>query len=168
VYSVVSSESRVFGLYQDFVSLRSCVDRLKALHFGNNDISVLFPEAAVSNDLSSPPASSASAAKSPVAFIGGTLGSLTYIRPEKIGIISAALVDLGVPEREAELYEGSLRDGSLLACVRSSVARCVESAVEALMLTGAERVIAAGRSSSPRIPVANGLSVDRDRFSYSS
>lgn len=148
MYPIVNAENRILGLYRDFVSLRSCVDRLKALHFGNNDISVLFPEAAVSNEVSSSEAKNRDA---PVAFIGGTLGSLTYVRPERFGIISAALVDLGVPEREAEAYEGSLRDGSLLACVCSSKARCTESALEAFVQTGAERIIAAGSRGSPHI-----------------
>ena len=149
MYPIVSAENRILGLYRDFVSLRFCVDRLKALHFGNSDISVLFPEAAVSNDVS-PPADPKSR-NAPVPFIGGTLSSLTYVRPEKFGIISAALVDLGVPAREAEAYEGSLRDGSLLACVCSQ-AGCTETALQAFVQTGAEKVIAARRGGLPRIP----------------
>lgn len=108
----------------------------------------------MSNEVSSP--TDPKSRNAPVPFIGGTLSSLTYVRPEKFGIISAALVDLGVPAREAEAYEGSLRDGSLLACVCSQ-ARCTESALQAFVQTGAEKVIAARRGGLPRIPETESL-----------
>jgi hypothetical protein len=147
---IVGGESRVFGLYRDFASLRSGVDALKASRFDNNDIAVLFPEAAVSKVLSAEPADSPGTPNDSKAFIGGTLGWLTYVRPEKDGVISAALVDLGVPQGEAELYEANLRGGRLLACIRSSSNKSIQSAIEALVLTGAERVLAARESRRPK------------------
>jgi len=142
-------EERVFGLYRDFPSLRSGVDSLKALRFDNNDISVLFPEEAVSETFSPDegdegPFESAAPGK-PVAFIGGSLGWLTYVRPERPGLIAIALAGLGVPQPDAELYERNLRCGALLVCIRSSSAKRVESAAGALSLTGAEQVVS-GRS----------------------
>jgi hypothetical protein len=135
------AERRVFGLYLDFASLRLGIDSLKALRFGNADISVLLPEVAVSRELG-PEQGSQSARAGPESFIAGTLGRLTYLRPEGVGVISAALVALGVSGRVAERYEANVRAGLLLACVRLSSATCVESAAEALRLTGAQRVTA--------------------------
>lgn len=138
----VRHEDRVFGLYRDFPSLRSGVDSLKALRFDNNDISVLFPEEAVSETFSPDERPFESATPGgPDAFIGGALGWLTYVRPERPGLIAIALAGLGVPQPDAELYERNLRCGALLVCIRSSSAKRVESAAGALSLTGAEQVV---------------------------
>jgi hypothetical protein len=138
----VQKEDRIFGLYRDFPSLRSGVDSLKALCFDNRDISVLFPEAAVSETFSPDERAFESAIPGEqVAFIGGALGWLTYVRPERQGLIATALAGLGVPKPEADLYERNLRDGALLVCIRSSSAKRIETAAGVLNLTGAERVV---------------------------
>jgi hypothetical protein len=135
-------EDRVFGLYRDFGTLRSGVDSLKALEFQNDDISVLFPEAAVSRTLPSEEAAGDNVDPAePIAFIGGLLGWLTYVRPERAGIIAGALAWLGIPTREAALYEKYLRNGGLMVCIRSSSAKRVRNAEVALAATGAERVV---------------------------
>jgi hypothetical protein len=136
-----SGESRVFALYRDFGTLRSGVDSLKALQFDNSDISVLFPEAAVSSTLPEETDRENVKAGEPVAFIGGLLGWLTYVRPERAGIIAGALAWLGVPQGEAVLYEENLRNGKLMVCIRSSSTKRVQNAAEALAATGAERVV---------------------------
>jgi len=141
----VRADSRIFGLYDDFASLRAGVDNLKALRFCNNDISVLFPETTVSKSFL--PEGDSPSSDERKAFIGGTLGWLTYVRPERVGIVSAALVNLGVPEYEADLYETSLRGGRLLVCVRSAK-HSLESVMKAISLAGAQRVIAV-RPSAP-------------------
>jgi len=145
-------EDRVFGLYRDFGTLRSGVDSLKALQFENDDISVLFPEAAVSKTLPSDEASEDSVDPAePVAFIGGLLGWLTYVRPERAGIIAAALAWLGIPAREAALYEKHLRNGGLMVCIRSSSAKRVRNAEDALAATGAERVVRGCTSQTAQV-----------------
>jgi hypothetical protein len=142
----IAADSRIFGLYRDFATLRAAVANLTALCYSNDDISVFFPEAAVSknflanNDSGTP-------ANDPAAFIGGTLASLAYVRPESVGVVSAALADLGVPDCEAELYESSLRQGHLLVCVRSSAESSVATTMNAIALVGAEHVIAVRASS---------------------
>lgn len=138
----VRQSGRVFGLYPDFPSLRAGVDTLKALRFDNQDISVLFSETAVAKtfdegeDLGPEPGDSS-------AFIGGPLGWLTYVRPERAGVIADALVTLGVAPRRAGLYENGLRSGSLLLCIRSSSTTQFDEAAAALVATGAESVQAA-------------------------
>lgn len=141
-------EQRVFGIYADFGSLRSALDRLKALRFRNRDISVLLPEGAVSKGLPAEQTVSAKAGRSG-SFIGGTLAWLTYVRPARVGIISGALGLLGVPQRAAEQYERNLRSGLLLVCVRMSSAKYVKHVFEAFRLTGAEEVVAAISDTSP-------------------
>jgi hypothetical protein len=134
--------SRVFALYKDFPSLRSGVDNLKSLRFANHDITVLFPEAAVSKAFGEEEDGEC-VSENDSAFIGGSLGWLTYVRPERTGVIADALVALGVGERQAGLYENHLRNGSLLLCIRSSSTDRFDSAAAALLATGAESVLAA-------------------------
>jgi hypothetical protein len=143
----IRQESRVFGLYRDFPSLRLGVDSLKALRFSNSDISVLFPEAAVSKTFPDGESEPELALRQPPAFIGGALGWLTYVRPERAGIIADALVALGVSEPQASLYEEHLRGGRLLLSIRSASTARSENAANVLMATGAESVVA-GRSAA--------------------
>jgi hypothetical protein len=140
--TTASADSRIFGLYRDFANLRLGVDNLKMLRFCNNDISVLFPESAVSKGMSPGKDENEADGSEAMPFIGGTLGWLTYVRPGGVGIVSGALANLGVPEAEAEVYEASLRRGRLLLCVRSSARNSLESTVQAFARAGAERVIA--------------------------
>jgi hypothetical protein len=99
------------------------------------------------------------------AFIGGALGWLTYVHPERAGIIADALVVLGVPPHQAGFYEKHLRTGSLLVCIRSSSTEQFDCAAAALLATGAESVVAAqpaarpqnGRAIRPEIPHADRL-----------
>jgi hypothetical protein len=143
----IRQEGRVFGLYRDFPSLRLGVDSLKALRFSNGDISVLFAEAAVSKTFPDGESKPELALRQPPAFIGGPLGWLTYVRPERAGIIADALVALGVSEPQASLYEEHLRGGCLLLSIRSASTAQSESAQSVLMATGAESVVA-GRSAA--------------------
>jgi hypothetical protein len=151
--------SRVFALYKDFPSLRSGVDNLKSLRFDNHDITVLFPEAAVSKAFGEEE-DAEGVPENDSAFIGGSLGWLTYVRPERTGVIADALVALGVGPRQAGQYENHLRNGSLLVCIRSSSTDQFDSAAAALLATGAESVLAArpsersecGRIGSYNIP----------------
>jgi hypothetical protein len=155
--------SRVFGLYRDFGTLRSGVENLKALRFGNRDISVLFPEAAVAGTLSPqvPGLNDYPTGQEPAAFIGGLVDQLTYVRPERNGIIAAALAGFGVPVVDAAVFEEHLRKGELMVCVRSSSTKQVRNAEDALASTGAERVVRSRPSSEPGLRCADGAIGDR-------
>lgn len=137
----VAADSRIFGLYRDFAALRAALANLMALCYSSTEVSVLFPEAAVAKNFF---AENIVPAADPV-FIGGTLASLTYVCPDSIGVVSAALAHLGVPECEADLYESSLRQGHLLVCVSSDEIN-VTVTMNAIALVGAERVIAVSAS----------------------
>jgi len=134
--------SVVFGIYPDFAALRASVDTLRGCGFRNNDISVLFPERAVARTLIPPsdPEILAPATEQSEPFIGGPLVGLTYLKPLSTGLVSAALESLGVSSPEAKSYEGHIRSGALLVCVRSSASRWIESAKEILERTGAAEI----------------------------
>jgi hypothetical protein len=139
----------VFGIYPDFVTLRTSVESLKALGFRDDDISLLFPEGAVSRTLPQ------GLDPKPVAtwdgiepLIGGNLGFLTYIHSAGAGVVSGALSSLGVPSEEADRYEGRIRDGELLVGVRSESVKQAQLVTEILVGTGACNVSAANSESA--------------------
>jgi hypothetical protein len=149
---MLASNTTVFGIYPDFVTLRTSVDSLKALGFRDDDISVLFPERAVSRTL---PMEAEPAATEPEEtepeiepLIGGNLGFLTYIQSAGAGTVSGALTYLGVPTAEAERYECRIRNGEVLVGVRSESTNQAELATEVLVETGAANVSAASNSAA--------------------
>jgi hypothetical protein len=140
----------VFGMYADFVALRTSVKSLKALGFRDDDISVLFPERAVLRALPDEPESSFRAATGIEIepLIGGNLNFLTYIYSVGEGSVSGALSLLGIPAHEAKRYEGRIRYGELLVGVRSEWTSQAELATEILVDTGARNVWAGAADSS--------------------
>jgi hypothetical protein len=155
---MLASNTTVFGIYPDFVTLRASVDSLKALGFRDDDISLLFPERAVSRTL--PMEFDVPAVNSDEKFgevepeiepeieplIGGNLSFLTYIQSAGAGTVSGALTYLGVPTAEAERYECRIRNGEVLVGVRSESTNQAELATEVLVETGAANVSAASNS----------------------
>jgi hypothetical protein len=152
---MLASNTTVFGIYPDFVTLRASVDSLKALGFRDDDISVLFPERAVSRtlpmELEVPAANSREIERQTEPeiepeiepLIGGNLSFLTYIQSAGAGTVSGALTYLGVPTAEAERYECRIRNGEVLVGVRSESTNQAELATEVLVETGAANVSAA-------------------------
>jgi hypothetical protein len=146
---MLESNTTVFGVYADFVALRTSVKSLKALGFRDDDISVLFPERAVLRALPDEPEASFFAATGIEIepLIGGNLNFLTYIYSVGEGAVSGALSFLGVPAYEAERYEGRIKNGELLVGVRSECTSQAELATEILVETGARNVWAAAADS---------------------
>jgi hypothetical protein len=156
---MLASNTTVFGIYPDFVTLRASVDSLKALGFRDDDISLLFPERAVSRtlpmELEAPGAMRGGEIERQTGpevepeiepLIGGNLSFLTYIQSAGAGTVSGALTYLGVPTAEAERYECSIRNGEVLVGVRSESTNQAELATEVLVETGAANVSAASNS----------------------
>jgi len=141
---MLANSTTVFGVYPDFVTLRTSVESLKALGFRDDDISLLFPEGAVSRTLPQgldpKPAATGDAIEP---LIGGNLGFLTYIRSAGAGVVSGALSSLGVASKAAEQYEGRIRNGELLVGVRSESTTQAQLVTEILVGTGACNVSAA-------------------------
>ena len=135
----------VFGLYSDFQSLRAGARQLRHIGFGIHDISFLFPEAALS--LTSHDQDTRRAAFPPepgvrCPLIGGTLESLRYIRTRGSGVIAGAIASLGLPKCDAEQYEEGVLAGRLLICARSFSWALGDFAMQALLDTGGECVMA--------------------------
>jgi hypothetical protein len=133
----------VLGLYGEFQNLRAGAHNLRHLGFGVRDVSFLFLEAALSTqnshanfqvDVTKP--------GSIGALIGGTLDSLGYLGGQGEGIIAGAMMSLGIPKYEAEEYESGILQRKLLLCARSFSLVFGDLAMEALLHTGAELIIA--------------------------
>jgi hypothetical protein len=141
----------VFGIYLSFLDLRNYTDSLKEIGFRTNDISVLFPEGALSKKTSSPggvhnhssdPLEGQNSDAEPL--IGGSLGWLTCIAPPAAGELACSLVGLGIPAYAAERYEDRIRSGGILTAVRCPQPAMTESVCEILARTGAVGILVAG------------------------
>jgi hypothetical protein len=133
----------VVGLVHTRIEAENLVTSLKSVGFVESAISVLFPDKegskdfAHSNSTKAPEGAVAGAGTGGV--IGGTLGLLAGIGAlaipgvgpliaagpimaalsgvavgATIGGVTGALVGLGIPEYEAKMYEGKIRDGNIL------------------------------------------------------
>jgi uncharacterized membrane protein len=136
----------VVGIVHTQIEAENLVGELKASRFTDNDISVLFPDKdgtkdfAHKNSTKAPEGAVAGAGTGGV--IGGTLGLLAGIGAlaipgvgpliaagpimaalsgaavgATVGGLSGALIGMGIPEYEAKMYEGKVRDGNILVAV---------------------------------------------------
>src|SRR5919199_3912052 len=138
----------VFCIARTEAQAITIVERLKRAGFSNNDISVLFPDKAGTKDFAheqhtKAPEGAATGAGTG-GILGGALGWLVGIGTlaipglgpfiaagpimaalsgaaagATVGGITGALIGMGIPEYEAKLYEGHLRDGNLLISVHT-------------------------------------------------
>jgi hypothetical protein len=138
----------VFCLAKTEAQAIAIVDRLKAVGFSANDISVLFPDKTGTKDFAhehhtkAPEGAVAGAGTGGI--LGGTLGWLVGIGALAIpglgpfiaagpimaalsgaaagaalGGIAGALIGLGIPEYEAKRYEGKIKEGNILISVHT-------------------------------------------------
>jgi hypothetical protein len=160
------------GIVHTRVEAENLVDALKLEGITDNQISVLFPDKegtkdfAHENSTKAPEGAVTGATTGGV--IGGTLGLLAGIGVLAIpgvgpliaagpimatlsgvavgaaaGGITGALVGLGIPEYEAKMYEGKIRDGNILLavhCATNEELKAVEKAFKANDATDIHRV----------------------------
>jgi len=138
----------VFCLTKTEQQALSIVEQLKMAGFHNNDISVLLPDKsgtrdfAVAHNTKAPEGAATGAGTGGI--LGGTLGWLAGIGTLAIpglgpfiaagpimaalsgaaagaalGGITGALVGMGIPEYEAQQYEGKVREGNILISVHT-------------------------------------------------
>jgi hypothetical protein len=166
---VKKGRNSVFGIFRDQASLNRTVDILKSQNFRNADISVLMQSKEGTKDFAfekntkAPEGATAGAATGAIA--GGALGWLVgagalaipglgpFIAAGPImaaiagagvggtvGGIAGGLIGLGIPEYEAERYEGFIKDGGLLISVHVDDAKWEAKAKEILEENGARNV----------------------------
>ncbi|MHB8108915.1 MAG: quinol:electron acceptor oxidoreductase subunit ActD [Syntrophorhabdaceae bacterium] len=159
----------VYGIYANREMVERAVDQLKADGFRSEDISVLFPEGggtkefAVEKETKAPEGAVTGAGTG--AIIGGALGWLTGIglltipgigpfvaagpilsalagigAVGVVGGITGALIGMGIPEYEAQRYEGRVKEGGILLSVHADDARWKDKARHLLEHTGAEDI----------------------------
>jgi hypothetical protein len=158
-----------FGLFRDQPSLERAINDLRAGGFRNSDVSMLMAETPGNKDLAheahtkAPEGAATGAAAG--AVVGGVMGWLLGIGALAIpgigpfiaagpilaalagvgvagtaGGLIGALVGVGIPEYEAKLYEGRLRNGHLLLSVHCDDAKWAKKAEEVLKKAGGEHV----------------------------
>src|SRR5690349_1514070 len=138
----------VFCIAQTEAQAITIVERLKMAGFSSNDISVLFPDKAGTQDFAheqhtKAPEGAATGAGTG-GILGGTLGWLAGIGALAIpglgpfiaagpivaalsgaaagaalGGLTGALIGMGIPEYEAKRYEGKVQDGNILISVHA-------------------------------------------------
>ncbi len=167
----------VYGIYANRPMVEKAVDELKAAGFRNADISVLFPvggatkEFAVEKETKAPEGAATGAGTG--AVVGGALGWLVGIGSLAIpglgpfiaagpimaalagagagglvGGIAGALIGMGIPEYEANRYEGRIKEGGILLSVHADDRDWKNKGKDILERTGAEDIGVKGESGA--------------------
>jgi hypothetical protein len=162
------------------------VSRLRDAGFSNNDISVLFPDKGSTRDFAhekntkAPEGAVVGAGTGGVA--GGALGLLAGIGllaipgvgpfiaagpimaalsgiaiGAAVGGIAGALIGMGIPELEAKLYEGKVKDGNILISVHAQSSENVTTAKRIFKDSGASDISSSSEASAPasKVPAAD-------------
>jgi hypothetical protein len=157
---MAAESAAVFGIFPNSASAEAAVDRLTAAGFSTRDVSVLMSGMEGSKDFAAERDTKADATTGVAVggIVGGTLGLLAGIGAVAIpgagpliaagpivaslaglgvggavGGLVGALVGLGIPEYEAKLYDGRVKDGEVLLSIHC--ARCEEIANARSILT---------------------------------
>jgi hypothetical protein len=172
-------KSAVFGIARTYDQASLIVDMLRAEGFVENDISVMFPDDRTTrefaHDKSTKAPEGAIAGAGTGGVLGGTIGLLAGIGAlaipglgpfiaagplmaalsgaaagATVGGITGALIGMGIPEYEAKLYEGHLRDGNILLAVHVDDGKEKDRARDALKRAGAHDISSGSETSVPK------------------
>ncbi|MBL9167568.1 MAG: DUF3341 domain-containing protein [Verrucomicrobiales bacterium] len=173
------SKKSVFCISSSREQADRIVDQLKAAHFSNNDISVLFPDKGTSRDFAhekntkAPEGAVAGAGTGGV--VGGALGWIVGIGALAIpgvgpfiaagpilaalsgaaigaaaGGIAGGLIGLGIPELEAKRYEGKVKEGNMLLSVHTENSAEITRAKDIFTQAGAQDICTSGEAAAPK------------------
>ena len=174
---MAGKNTAVYGIYNSRDSVEDAVTELKSAGFRNTDISVLFPEnmgtKEFAHEKGTKAPEGAAAGGGTGAVIGGALGWLAGIGSlaipgvgpfvaagpivaalagagagGAIGGIAGALVGMGIPEYEAQRYEGMVKEGGILLSVHCDNSDWTSRAKDLLERTGAHDVSSKGEASA--------------------
>jgi len=169
----------VIGIAATYDQAENIVAELKAQGFVTSDISVLFPDKKgtreFAHDKGTKAPEGAIAGVGAGGVVGGTIGLLAGIGALAIpglgpfiaaGPIMAALsgvaagaalggvvgtlVGLGIPEYQAKVYEGRLRDGNILIAVHTEDGKEKDRATNALKTLGAHDISSTMETTPPK------------------
>lgn len=136
----------IFCICRNDHQIEVIIDELRAAHFSNGDISVMYPDRAADSSVGGRPAGflarTAGHLGARVAlltdfgeFAVPGLGPVMAAGPLKAALVAggatgrgltAALVGFGIPEYEAKMYEGRLREGGSLLSVHAMDAHQID------------------------------------------
>ena len=171
----------VFGIYRTPVDAERGVDTLIAAGFASAGISVLLPDNRSTKDFAhqkeTKAPEGATAGVTAGGVVGGALGVLAGIGALAIpgigpliaagpivaglaglgvggavGGLVGALVGMGIPEYEAKLYEGRVRNGGVLLAVHCDSSAEVTRAKDLLKGSGAEDIASSGEAAGAKAP----------------
>lgn len=166
----------VVGLVHTQVEAENLVTALKSSAFIDNDISVLFPDKEGTKDFahdnSTKAPEGAVTGATTGGAIGGTLGLLAGIGAlaipgvgpliaagpimatlsgaavgATVGGIAGALIGMGIPEYEAKMYEGKIRDGNILVAAHGDSNDQLKKAEDLFKTHGATDIHRVGESA---------------------
>jgi hypothetical protein len=169
----------VFGIVGSRPQAESLVTALQGAGFTSNDISVLFPDKGATRDFAHKEGTKAPEGAVVGGGVGGVAGGVlgllagigTIALPGLGMLIAAgpvmatlggaavgaaagglvgALVGMGIPEVQAKIYEGKLRDGNILVSVHTDDAKRVDAAKRIFESQGAKDVHATTEASVPK------------------
>ncbi len=179
---MAAESAAVFGIFTSGTGAEAAIDRLTAAGFPSQDISVLMSEKDASKesaaDETTKAAGDATTGLGVGGVVGGTLGVLAGIGALAIpgvgpliaagpiiaslaglgvvggavGGLVGALVGLGIPEYEAKLFDGRVKDGGVLLSIHCARFENVPKAREVLTAAGAED-IASGEEFVEDVPL---------------
>ena len=167
----------VFGIFRDQRLLDTTVDALKAHHFRNSDISVLMPSKQTTKDFAlekntkAPEGATTGAAAGAIGgsifgWLVGTgalaipgLGPFIAAGPIMaaiaaagvggvVGGVAGGLIGLGIPEFEAQKYEGYVKEGGMLIAIHVDDKEWEAKAKEILKANGAKDVATTSEKKS--------------------
>ena len=171
------SQKSVFCIANSTLQAERIVSALKAEGFSNNDISALFPDKAGTRDFAHEKGTKApegaAAGASAGAVLGGALGWLAGIGALAIpgvgpfvaagpiaaalsgvavggavGGITGSLIGLGIPEYEAQRYEGKIKEGGILLSVHTDDSEQLKAAKQIFERCGAQDISSSGEASA--------------------
>ncbi len=171
---MTAENASVFGILASRARAQAAVDRLTAAGFSTQDVSVLMSGTEGSKEVATEGNTKADATTGVAVggVVGGTLGLLAGIGAVVIpgagpliaagpivaslvglgvggavGGLVGALVGLGIPEYEAKLYDGRVKDGEMLLSIQCARCEEVSNARAILTETGAVDIASFGEES---------------------
>lgn len=166
----------VYGIVVSPVQAQIIINELKDKDFSNNDISVLLPDKTGTRDFAHEKHTKAPEGAATGAGAGGVLGgalgwlagigslAIPGVGPfvaagpimaalsgaavgAALGGLTGSLIGLGIPEYEAKLYEGKIKEGGILVSVHTEDSEQKSVAKEILERNGAVNISSTGEAS---------------------